>query len=239
MKQRLTMFIVSLFLFVGTALAQTKVTGTVLSQEDGEPIIGATIKIVGAGTGAITDYDGQFTVSDPETGEFSGTVANSPVEGTAYDWYALYPYDANLTAIDGENGTNRYYTLGSAHNGKQTQAAVGSTAHLANLPLYGIKKASVYNGKAPFIQMTQLASVAAITITNKTSNSVNIASIELTAPESIVGTYRFNILGEDVVYNPSGDKYVSSTAKLEVTEGTLAKDAVGVFYIAIKPFTAS
>ena len=46
MKQRLTMFIVSLFLFVGTALAQTKVTGTVLSQEDGEPIIGATIKIV-------------------------------------------------------------------------------------------------------------------------------------------------------------------------------------------------
>ena len=66
MKQRLTMFIVSLFLFVGTALAQTKVTGTVLSQEDGEPIIGATIKIVGAGTGAITDYDGQFTVTMPE-----------------------------------------------------------------------------------------------------------------------------------------------------------------------------
>ena len=60
------MFIVSLFLFVGTALAQTKVTGTVLSQEDGEPIIGATIKIVGAGTGAITDYDGQFTVTMPE-----------------------------------------------------------------------------------------------------------------------------------------------------------------------------
>ena len=66
MKQRLTMFIVSLFLFVGTALAQTKVTGTVLSQEDGEPVIGATIKIVGAGTGAITNYDGEFTVTMPE-----------------------------------------------------------------------------------------------------------------------------------------------------------------------------
>ena len=66
MKQRLTMFIVSLFLFVGTALAQTKVTGTVISQEDGEPIIGATIKIVGAGTGAITNFDGQFTVTMPE-----------------------------------------------------------------------------------------------------------------------------------------------------------------------------
>ena len=60
------MFIVGLFLFVGTALAQTKVTGTVLSQEDGEPIIGATVKIVGAGTGAITDYEGNFTVQMPE-----------------------------------------------------------------------------------------------------------------------------------------------------------------------------
>ena len=66
MKKRLTLFIVSLFLFVGTALAQTKVTGTVISQEDGEPIVGATIKIVGARTGAITNFDGQFTVTMPE-----------------------------------------------------------------------------------------------------------------------------------------------------------------------------
>ena len=64
--KRLTLFIVSLFLFLGTALAQTKVTGTVISQEDGEPIVGATIKIVGAGTGAITNFDGQFTVTMPE-----------------------------------------------------------------------------------------------------------------------------------------------------------------------------
>lgn len=182
--------------------------------------------------------DGKFTISDTETGEFSGSVAESPIEGTAYDWFALYPYDALLTTINGKNGTNRYYTLGSAYNGKQTQAAVGSTAHLANLPLYGVKTASVYNGKAPFIQMSQLASVAAITITNKTSNAVNISNISLTAPEDIVGTYYFNILGDNVVYNPSGESYVSSTAKLDVTEGTIAKDAVGVFYVAIKPFTA-
>ena len=32
---------------VTTALAQTKVTGTVLSQEDGEPVIGATVMVQG------------------------------------------------------------------------------------------------------------------------------------------------------------------------------------------------
>ncbi len=37
MKKKLTMFLAGLFLFVGSALAQTKVSGTVLSQEDGQP----------------------------------------------------------------------------------------------------------------------------------------------------------------------------------------------------------
>ncbi len=44
MKKRLTMFLAALFLTMGTALAQTKVSGTVLSQEDGQPIIGAAVK---------------------------------------------------------------------------------------------------------------------------------------------------------------------------------------------------
>ena len=65
MKQRLTLFFVSLFLFVGTALAQTKVTGTVLSQEDGQPIIGAAVKVVGTSTGMLTDVNGRFTVALP------------------------------------------------------------------------------------------------------------------------------------------------------------------------------
>ena len=46
MKKRLTMFFAVLFLCMGTALAQTKVSGTVLSQEDGQPIIGAAVKVV-------------------------------------------------------------------------------------------------------------------------------------------------------------------------------------------------
>ena len=66
MKKRLTLFFVFFFLFVGAALAQTKVTGTVLSQEDGQPIIGAAVKVVGTQTGALTDVNGVFSVSLPE-----------------------------------------------------------------------------------------------------------------------------------------------------------------------------
>ena len=65
MKQRLTMFMISLFLFAGSALAQTKVSGTVLSQEDGQPIIGAAVKVVGTATGMLTDVNGKFNITLP------------------------------------------------------------------------------------------------------------------------------------------------------------------------------
>lgn len=189
--------------------------------------------------------DGRFGITDTETGQFDGTVASSPVVGTAYDWYAIYPYDQYLTEINETNGTNRYFTLGSTKTGTQTQASPGSTAHLAgtHMPLYGIKKNATYNGSAPIIQMNQFASVAAVTITNKTSADINVSNIEFTAPEYVVGTFYLDILGETVNFTPSTNSagttiYASETAKLTVTDGTLAKDDVGVFYIAIKPFTA-
>ena len=66
MKQRLTMFMISLFLFAGSALAQTKVSGTVFSQEDGQPIIGAAVKVEGTSTGMLTDVNGRFSLTLPE-----------------------------------------------------------------------------------------------------------------------------------------------------------------------------
>ena len=41
------MFLAGLFLSIGMALAQTQVSGTVTAAEDGAPIIGASIKVVG------------------------------------------------------------------------------------------------------------------------------------------------------------------------------------------------
>ena len=74
MKKSLTMLMVSLFLCVGTALAQTKITGTVLSQEDGQPIIGAAVKVDGTNTGMLTDVNGKFSLTLPE-GKKSLTIS--------------------------------------------------------------------------------------------------------------------------------------------------------------------
>lgn len=65
MEKRLSLLLVSLFLFIGTALAQTKITGTVLSQDDGLPVIGASVIVQGTKTGTQTDIDGKFTLDVP------------------------------------------------------------------------------------------------------------------------------------------------------------------------------
>ena len=65
MEKRLTMFLACLFLSLGVALAQTKVTGTVTSQDDGQPVIGASVLVVGTQVGAVTDENGRFSLTVP------------------------------------------------------------------------------------------------------------------------------------------------------------------------------
>ena len=65
MKKRLTMLMATMLLCI-VAVAQTKVNGTVLSQEDGQPIIGAAVRVEGAKTGMLTDVNGRFSVTLPQ-----------------------------------------------------------------------------------------------------------------------------------------------------------------------------
>lgn len=58
-------FIACLFLSLGMALAQTQVSGTITSSEDGSPVIGASIKVAGTNTGTVTDVDGNFSLNAP------------------------------------------------------------------------------------------------------------------------------------------------------------------------------
>ena len=65
MEKRLTAFLLCLLLSIGVSIAQNKITGTVISQDDGEPIIGATVKVAGSTQGVTTNIDGVFTINVP------------------------------------------------------------------------------------------------------------------------------------------------------------------------------
>ena len=77
MKRRLMLLMASILIFSGNLLAQNrKVTGTVTSEVDGYPIIGAYVTIQGiTSEGVITDLDGKFELSNaPELFEATAVL---------------------------------------------------------------------------------------------------------------------------------------------------------------------
>lgn len=63
--KRVLFMMTCLVLGVGLAMAQVKkVTGVVISSEDGEPIIGASVIVSGTTVGSITDINGEFTIAN-------------------------------------------------------------------------------------------------------------------------------------------------------------------------------
>lgn len=66
--RKLLSLIVCLLMGVTMMMAQTKVvTGQVISQEDGEPIIGATVVVPGSNNGTVTDVNGNFSIKVDES----------------------------------------------------------------------------------------------------------------------------------------------------------------------------
>ncbi len=65
MKERLLMLLTCFFLGMELVLAQTStVTGIVVSDEDGEPIVGASVLVKGTTLGSVTDIDGKFSIGN-------------------------------------------------------------------------------------------------------------------------------------------------------------------------------
>jgi len=63
MKRKLMLLLTCLFVGIGLVTAQNqKVTGVVVSEEDGQPVLGASVLVKGTKIGATTDLDGKFTL---------------------------------------------------------------------------------------------------------------------------------------------------------------------------------
>lgn len=65
MKQKLLLLLCALCVSVTQMVAQvTVVRGTVTAEEDGEPVIGASVVVKGTSVGAVTDVNGKFVLRD-------------------------------------------------------------------------------------------------------------------------------------------------------------------------------
>ena len=188
-----------------------------------------------------TDYvsDNDFTLDATRVGVFKGSLTGTLDASKSYDWYAIYPYNKNVTTPAATN--KGYIFLGqTATKGFRTiQEGNDSKSHLCGtaLPLYGVAK-GVASDVKPAVAMNNLASVVAVKVKNTTTEPLVVNSVSFTSTEDIVGGYFVNFTGENVVYTGSGTEFVSSTASLTVNNGdAIPANSEATFYIPIKPHT--
>lgn len=77
MKRKLKLFLALFFIGIGVVMAQTQVRGTV-TDENGEPVIGASVVVKGTTVGTVTDMDGKFAL--PEVPSSAKTLMISYIE---------------------------------------------------------------------------------------------------------------------------------------------------------------
>lgn len=193
-----------------------------------------------AGTTAY-ESDNEFTLDATRDGVFKGNLTGTLDPSKSYDWYAIYPYNKNVTTPAATN--KGYIFLGQTETkGFRTiQEGNDSKAHLCGkaLPLYGVAK-GVASDVKPKIAMKNLASVVAVKVKNTTTEPLVVKSVSFTSTEDIVGGYFVNFTGENVVYTGSGNDFVSSTASLTVNNGdAIPANSEATFFIPIKPHTAA
>lgn len=66
MKKRFVLLLACLLAGVSLAIAQTPktITGVVISEEDNQPVVGASVLVKGTAIGTTTNVDGKFTISN-------------------------------------------------------------------------------------------------------------------------------------------------------------------------------
>ena len=70
MKKKIVAILSLLFVLCSTAMAQMHVRGTVVSEGDGMPVIGATVTVVGSNVSTVTDVDGFFSLTLPPDAKY-------------------------------------------------------------------------------------------------------------------------------------------------------------------------
>lgn len=147
-----TFVLLCLFMSIGFASAQTKVTGVVLSAEDGQPVIGASVKVKGATAGTITDVDGKFSITAPAGAK---TLVVSFV-GTETQEIAVTP-SARIVLKASSKALNEVVV--TAYGLKRSEKSLGFSAST-------VKSEDLTAAKGPSLMGGLQGKVAGLTITS-------------------------------------------------------------------------
>ena len=139
MEKRLSLFFVCLLMSIGAAFAQIDVSGTVISADDNEPIIGASVLISGgaATKGTVTDIDGKFKLNVPNGTKlvFSYVGMKSQTLAATANMKVVLRPEAQLqeVVVTGIQKTHRIRCITQSHG---QRLRIGCVENVSRLAIY-------------------------------------------------------------------------------------------------------
>ena len=206
MKKLFLLLVAVLTMGLCAAAQNRTVSGTVYDEE-GEPVMGASVVPVGSRTGVVTDADGNFAISVPQN-----------VKALEFSYIGLQAQRVNI-------GKGRM--LVTLKNSIETKDEVIVVA-------YGTAKRSEYTGSASVVKAGQIENAQAANVVNVLAGKVSGVQLQSSygAPGSqatvrIRGVGSINA-GSSPLYVVDGMPYdgdISAIAPSDIAEMTVLKDA--------------
>ena len=221
MKRKLMLLLTCLFVGIGLVTAQiTKVTGTVISAEDNEPIIGASIVVKGTTIGTVTDFNGAFSLDVPSSAK---TLVVSFI-GMATQEVAI-KQTVNITLKSDAEVLEEVVVTGYGNFKKSS--FTGSASNVSTEKLQDIPTVSVQDRLAGSVSGVQITSTsgqpgAVASVRIRGMGSINASNEPLYV---IDGVPMLNGNVSEFSYADSGNSLMATLNSNDIESMTVIKDA--------------
>ena len=208
MKRKLMLLMTCLMIGIGLVNAQiSKVTGNVTSEEDGLPVVGASVLVKGTTVGTVTDIDGNFTLTNVPSS--AGTLVISFI-GMQSQEVKIKP---NVKVVLTSDSEQLEEVMVVAYGTAKKSAFTGSAATIKNEKITSRQTSNVTNALA--------GQVAGVQTTSSTGQPGKDATVRIRGIGSISASNTPLYVVDGVPY----DGEISAISTSDIESMTVLKDA--------------
>lgn len=210
--------------------AEVRLQGTVIGENDGEPLIGATVAVTGTGTGTSTDLDGHFSISVPD-GKKTITVSYVGYEPQTVDISGKT--EINVTLKEAASALSEVVVVGYGTMRKRDLSGAVSQIKAEDIMKGGAMDVShALQGKLAGVQVQQSDGTpgGGVTITVRGANSFQTNSQPLYIVDGVpfeTGDTPSNSDSQNTTTNPLSFINPNDIASLEVLKDASATAIYG------------
>ena len=209
--RKLTFLLTCLFLVgVGLVNAQSKsISGKVLSAEDGQPIIGATVKVKGTTVGTITNVDGEFKIS------LQGDAKNLVISYVGMTPADVLAQNGMTVKLQSDSKMIDEVVVTALGISRQKKALGYATQELKGDDVTSVKSDNFLNSLSGKLSGVQI---------KKTTNLGGSTNIVMRGSKSLTGDNQALFVVDGVPINNSNFNYVSASASGSQSTGSVGYD---------------